>query len=468
MRNPPFVSPEAIAEGRAAASRLREALKGRPLHYYIESYGCQMNDHDSEKLAGMLAAIGYQKAAAKQEADLILFNTCCVREHAEKRVFGNVGALKKQKDETPNLLVAVCGCMMQQAEVAEKLYKRFPFVDLVFGTNELHRFPFLLEEALAGRRVFAVSQGEGEIAEGLPALRESGFSTNVTIMYGCDNFCTYCIVPYVRGRERSRTSESIVQEVRELAQVGYKEITLLGQNVNSYRGDGGEVDFPELLRKVHEVEGIARIRFMTSHPKDLSPRLIDAMAELPKVCEHIHLPVQSGSSRILAAMNRKYTREDYLALVTALRQKVPAIEITTDIIVGFPGESEDDFQDTLSLVREAGFSAAYTFMYSPRRGTAAARMEGQIDEAIKKERLARLNADIAASLQEQNRRFIGQEGEVLVEGFDKRGQDTMAYGKLPCFKMVYFPGEEELVGSLCRVRITAAHVNSLIGERIDN
>ncbi|NCB31182.1 MAG: MiaB/RimO family radical SAM methylthiotransferase, partial [Clostridia bacterium] len=273
-------------------------------------------------------------------------------------------------------------------------------------------------------------------------------------------------VPYVRGRERSRTSQSILEEIRGLAGDGYKEITLLGQNVNSYRGDEGNVDFPDLLRKVHEIDGVARIRFMTSHPKDLSPRLIDAMAELPKVCNHIHLPVQSGSNRILAAMNRRYTREDYLSLVSALRERVEGIEITTDIIVGFPGETEADFLDTLSLAEAAGFAAAYTFMYSPRNGTAAAKMEDQIAEATKKERLARLNETIAGILKESNRHFLGQEGEILVEGYDTRGGETMAYGKLPCFKMVYFPGGEELAGSLCKVRITAYQVNSLIGERI--
>ena len=466
MRNPKLVSPEAIAQSRAAILRLREALAGRPLHYYIESYGCQMNDHDSEKLAGMLSEIGYQKATSKDSADLILFNTCCVREHAEKRVFGNVGALKKQRDENPGLCVAVCGCMMQQEEVAKRLYKRFPFIDMVFGTNELYRFPLLLEEVFAGRRVFAITKGDGEIAEGLPVLRENRFSTNVTIMYGCDNFCSYCIVPYVRGRERSRSSESIIKEVRELAEAAYKEITLLGQNVNSYSGDGDEVDFAALLRKVHEVDGIDRIRFMTSHPKDLSPRLIDAMSELPKVCSHIHLPVQSGSSRILSIMNRKYSRENYLTLISSLRAKVPGIEITTDIIVGFPGETEEDFQDTISLAVEAGFSSAFTFMYSPREGTVAARMEGQVDESIKKERLSRLNQAIASVIQVRNQSFIDKDGEVLVEGFDRRGTETMSYGKLPCFKMVYFPGGEELVGKLCKVRITAVHVNSLIGERI--
>ena len=464
MREPVFVSQEALAQSRAAVLRLREALKGKLLRYYIESYGCQMNDHDSEKLAGMLWEAGFQPAASKEAADVILFNTCCIREHAEKRVFGNVGALKKQKEENPSLCIAVCGCMMQQKDVAARLYKRFPFVDMVFGTHELHRFPVLLEEALSGKRVLSVTQSDGEIAEGLPVLRESRFSTNVTIMYGCDNFCTYCIVPYVRGRERSRRSDSILEEVQGLAKAGYQEITLLGQNVNSYQGDGGDMDFPALLHKLHPVEGISRIRFMTSHPKDLSPALIEAMGSLPKVCNHIHLPVQSGSNGILQAMNRRYTREKYLGLVDALRKRVEGIEITTDFIVGFPGETEADFQDTLRLVEEVGFSAAYTFMYSPREGTVAARMEGQIPEAIKKERLARLNEAIAATLQRHNPHFLGQEGEVLVEGYDRRGTQIMAFGKLPCFKMVYFPGDESMLGQLRRVRITATQANSLLGE----
>ena len=439
MREPVFVSQESLAQSRAAALRLREALKGRLLRYYIESYGCQMNDHDSEKLAGMLWEAGFQPASSKEAADVILFNTCCIREHAEKRVFGNVGALKKQKDENPALCIAVCGCMMQQKDVAARLYKRFPFVDMIFGTNELHRFPILLEEALFGKRVLSVTQSDGEIAEGLPVLRESRFSTNVTIMYGCDNFCTYCIVPYVRGRERSRRSDSILEEVQAM-------------------------DFPALLHKLHPVEGISRIRFMTSHPKDLSPALIEAMGSLPKVCNHIHLPVQSGSNGILQAMNRRYTREKYLGLVDALRKRVKGIEITTDFIVGFPGETEADFQDTLRLVEEVGFSAAYTFMYSPREGTVAARMEDQIPEEIKKERLARLNEAIAATLQQHNAHFLGQEGEVLVEGYDRRGTQIMAFGKLPCFKMVYFPGDETMLGQLRRVRITATQANSLLGE----
>ena len=464
MREPVFINQEEINQSKAAILRLQHALQDKNYRYFIESYGCQMNDHDSEKLAGMLEEAGCHKAAHKEEANLILFNTCCVREHAEKRVFGNIGALKKQKEADPSLCIAVCGCMMQQEAVAKRLYKRFPFVDIIFGTHELHRFPLLLEEALAGKRVFVHSDTDGEIAEGLPALRENPFSTNVIIMYGCDNFCTYCIVPYVRGRERSRNSQDILAEVEGLAKAGYKEITLLGQNVNSYKGDGGKMDFPTLLHRIHEVPGISRIRFMTSHPKDLSPGLIAAMASLPKVCNHIHLPVQSGSNRILQAMNRKYTRMDYLRLVEALRRQVQGIEITTDIIVGFPGEREEDFLDTISLVEEVGFSAAYTFMYSPRPGTLAAKMEGQIDEAVKKDRLFRLNQRIAQLLQESNQKYIGQQGEVLIEGCDGRGAETMAFGKLPCFKMVYFPGDTSLIGQLKQVRITAAQSNSLLGE----
>ncbi len=459
------VPEEELRAGREAASRLRERLCGRGLSYFIETYGCQMNEHDSEKLAGMLQSCGLAKAETKIGADVILFNTCCVREHAEKRLMGNVGALKKLKDEKPGLLVCVCGCMAQQKDVADKLYRRFPFVDLIFGTHELHLFPQLLEQAMEGRRLARVRELDGEIAEGLPVSRNNGVSQFVTIMYGCDNFCSYCIVPYVRGRERSREPERILAEIRALAKDGVKEITLLGQNVNSYQGDGG-VDFPELLRRTGKIEGIARIRFMTSHPKDLSPRLIEAMASLPKVCPHIHLPVQSGSDRVLCLMNRRYTRADYLALAAALRAAVPGIEITTDFIVGFPGETEEDFLDSLRLAREAGFSAAYTFKYSKRSGTRAAGMEEQIPEQVKKDRLKRLNDAVAEGLRAGNEKYVGRTGEVLVEGCDRRNA-AMAFGKLPSFKMVYFPGDESLIGRTVRVNITKTSANSLIGELAD-
>ncbi len=467
MRKTVEVPPEELQKSLQASASLKKELEGRGFQYYIESYGCQMNDHDAEKLSGMLQTCGFSPAPSKEEATLLLFNTCCVREHAEKRVFGNIGALKKRKEDEPGLLIGVCGCMMQQREVAERLFKRFPFVDLVFGTHELHHFPLLLSRTLAGERVFSVRESDGEIAEGLPVARGGSFSTFVTIMYGCNNFCSYCIVPYVRGRERSRAPENIVAEVRSLAERGFREITLLGQNVNSYAYADDGVDFPELLRRVSTVEGIERIRFMTSHPKDLSPRLIEAMATLPKVCNHIHLPVQSGSNRILSEMNRRYTREKYLGLVEDIRAAVEGVELTTDIIVGFPGETEEDFEETLALVRQVGFSAAYTFMYSPRLGTRAAEMENQVPEEVKKDRLLRLNACSAEQLKVGNRKYIGQEGTVLVEGCDRREKAPMAYGKLTNFKMVYFPGDAGLIGSMRHVRITGIQNNSLIGELVE-
>ncbi len=434
--------------------------------YYIESYGCQMNGHDSQKLAGMLENAGYVKASAKANADFIIFNTCCVREHAELRVFGNIGALKKLKDEKPELIIAVCGCMMQQEDVAKRLYKRFPYVDIVFGTHELEHFPEMLEKALSKERVLKLDGAADDIPEGLPILRDNKFSTCVTIMYGCNNFCTYCIVPYVRGRERSRKPEDILNEVRKLAENGYKEIMLLGQNVNSYWHEESKTDFPKLMRLVNDVDGIERIRFMTSHPKDLSDELITVMAECNKVCHHIHLPVQSGNDKILKDMNRRYDRDRYFSLVNKLRAAVKDVEITTDIIVGFPGETDEDFLDTVSLVKQVGFSAAYTFMYSPRKGTKAAVMEAQISADIKKKRLAELNCVIADVLKRDNQRFVGSSGEILVEGYDRRNT-PMAYGKLSNFKMVYFPGDESMIGSMRKVKVTKTENNSLIGELID-
>jgi len=466
MKEPIFVPAEEMALSKAAGLRLKKELEGRELRYFIESYGCQMNDYDAQKLAGMLHEIGCREAADKQEADIILFNTCCVREHAEKRVFGNIGALKKQKEAKPGLIIGVCGCMMQQKEVSGHIYKRFPFVDLIFGTNELHRFPCMLEEVLHGDRVLQIRQMDGEIAEGLPILRKDSHFTSVTITYGCDNFCTYCIVPYVRGRERSRNSEDILNEVRAIVKEGYREVMLLGQNVNSYKGDGGETDFAALLEKVNTVEGIERIRFMTSHPKDLSPRLIEAMARLDKVCKHVHLAVQSGSDRILTAMNRRYTHDKYLREVADLRAAVPDVEITTDIIVGFPGETEEDFQETLRLMKEVRFAAAYTFMYSPRSGTVAAKMPEQIPEDVKKDRLLRLNALQSEITREDNLRYVGREGEVLVEGVDLRDPEhPMAYGKLSNGRMVYFPGNAELLHTMQKLQITETQSNSLIGVR---
>ena len=463
MPNTTTKVPDAIiAANMETARRINELNAGTELYYHIEAYGCQMNAHDAETMAGYFELMGYTKAENKEAADLIVFNTCCVREHAEKRVFGNIGALKKQQEENPNLHIIVCGCMTQQKEIAQKMFKRFPFVDMIIGTNELHLLPSLYEKVLHGERVLMIQDIDGEVAEGMPIRREGSFSTCVNIMYGCNNFCTYCVVPLVRGRERSRSAQSVIDETKEAVRQGYKEIMLLGQNVNSYKGDEEKVDFPQLLRKVNEIEGLERIRFMTSHPKDLSPRLIDAMAELPKLCKHIHLPLQSGSDSILRAMNRHYTREQYLTIVHELREKVPNVEITTDIIVGFPGESEADFEDTLSIMREVGFAAAYTFMYSKRKGTRAAQMEDQIDENVKKDRLFRLNAQQAELLKDANRKYVGQYGAVLVEGCDFRN-GIMAYGKLSNNKMVYFPGDESMIGKTLQIKITDTQNNSLIG-----
>ena len=455
----------ALREQQAIAQALYAELAPRGLRYFIESYGCQMNAHDSETLAGMLETMGFTAASHKDDADFILFNTCCVREHAEKRVFGNVGALKKRKDENPGLMIGVCGCMMQQPEVAQRLYKRYPFVNLVFGTHSLYELPSLMQQALNGERPFSLHNTEGDVIEGLPMLRPAGVCASINIMYGCNNFCSYCIVPYVRGRERSRMPEQIIQEARELVSQGYSEIMLLGQNVNSYGKDMEGITFANLLRQLNDLQGIKRIRFMTSHPKDLSEELIDSMAALDKVCNHNHLPVQSGSDRILERMNRHYTGASYLALVDRLRAKVPGVELTTDIIVGFPGEMEEDFQQTLSLVDQVGFAAAFTFMYSPRIGTKAAAMPYQIEDAVKKERLLRLNALQEAKTKENNQRYIGHIGEVLVEGCDEK-ETPMAFGKLTNYKMVYFPGDADMIGTYHTVRVETTQKNSLIGKII--
>ena len=448
----------------SAMERICSKIGDMGLKYYIETYGCQMNEHDSEKIAGMLVKCGYTKADSKQDADFILFNTCCVREHAELRTFGNVGFIKELKQLNPRLILGVCGCMMQQKDVADKLYKRFPFVDLIFGTHELKNFPFMLEKVLDNERIINISEMNGEVIEGLPVERTPGFSTFVNIMYGCNNFCTYCIVPYVRGRERSRRAEDVVNEVREVVALGYKEVTLLGQNVNSYYSDG--VNFPKLLEMVNAVPGLTRLRFMTSHPKDLSDELIEAMAKLDKVGKHIHLPVQSGSDEILRRMNRRYTSSQYLELVSKLRSKVKDVEITTDIIVGFPGETEEDFETTCDIVRKVGYSNAYTFAYSPREGTIAAKMPDQIAQEVKKQRLNKLNAVLAETIPCGNEKYIGFEGDILIEGVDHRAEPLL-FGKLSNFKMVYVQGDEKLIGTMVHVKVDGLRFNSLFGHITD-
>ena len=431
--------------------------------YYIETFGCQMNVRDSETAAGLLETLGFSRGADKQSADIILFNTCCVRDHAEKRVFGNIGALKELKDEKPNLIIGVFGCMMQQQEVAEKLYKRFPFVDIAFGTNLLSRLPAFVEHAESGSRTLAVDENNIQIEDDLPSIRTGKINAFVNINYGCDNFCTYCIVPYVRGRERSREMQAVVREVETLVAQGYSEITLLGQNVNSYGKDLVDASFATLLHLVSQVKGLKRIRFMTSHPKDLSDEMIQAMASHDNICHHVHLPMQSGSNAILQKMNRKYTRERYLQIAEKLRAAMDDVELTTDIIVGFPGETEEDFLQTLDLAEKVGYSSAFTFKYSPRKGTKAATMEEQVPDAVKRERLHRLNELQERKSRENNEKYVGITGIVHVEDCDTR-TEPVCHGKFSNFKMVYFPGTPELIGQYVPVTITNIRKNSLYGK----
>jgi len=461
------ISKEEIQEQKEYIDNIKELIKGRSLKYHIITYGCQMNIHDSEKLAGMLNSMGYTETSDQAEADLILFNTCCVRENAEHRVYGNVGALYLNKQQNPNLIIGICGCMMQQRDVSDYITKKFPFVDLIFGTHNLHRFPKLLLEAMDSRQtVVEVLDEEGRIVENVPIKRNLGVTAWTTIMYGCDNFCSYCIVPYVRGRERSRQPSDILDEINQLAEEGYKEVTLLGQNVNSYGKDFNEpYYFSNLLRYIDRVDGIERIRFMTSHPKDLSKDLILAMAESEKVCEHLHLPIQSGSNRILKQMNRGYSRENYLELVNEIRHQIPNIAITTDIIVGFPGETEEDFADTLDMVEKVRYDSAFTFIYSQRTGTPAAKMSKQIDENIKKERLQKL-MDVQGKISKEiNDKAHDTIVDVLVEGLSKK-RDDMYTGRTPQNKLVNFAADHNTIGNIVKVKITQPKTWTLEGIMI--
>ncbi len=468
MESNRYVSESELSRQRQIAEQLSREIAPRGLTFYVETFGCQMNVRDSETIKGLLSAMGYSESNEKQTADLIIYNTCCVRDHAEKRLMGNIGALKEWKDENPGLIVGICGCMMQQEGMAKKLLKRFPHVSLIFGTNVLHRLPEMIRDVLNGERVAVTDRAEDAIAEGLPQMRDNPRSAFVNIMYGCDNFCSYCIVPYVRGRERSRRPEDVKKEIESLVSSGITEITLLGQNVNSYGNDGSAgMRFADLLRYISDVQGLKRIRFMSSHPKDLNEDVMRAIAELPNVCHHVHLPVQSGNTEILRRMNRKYTREHYLSIIERLRAIVPDIEFTTDVIVGFPGETEEAFQDTMSLMDQVGFAAAFVFAYSPRQGTVAAKMEDQVPEAVKKRRLKELNELQAKKTVENNRKYIGFTGELLVEGCDFREEETLLYGKYQNFKMVYFPGSPDLLNRYVTVRVTDIKKNSLLGEMVD-
>ena len=431
-----------------------EAVRlGRPLTFCVTTFGCQMNARDSEKLTGILEQIGYQPTG-EDEADFVIYNTCTVRENANLKVYGHLGLLKHRKKENPHMKIALCGCMMQEEKVVQKLKESYRFVDLIFGTHNIFKFAELLAESMReGGMIVDIWKDTKEIVEELPIERKYAFKSGVNIMFGCNNFCSYCIVPYVRGRERSRKPEDILREIEKLAADGVTEVMLLGQNVNSYGKNLEEpMTFAELLREVEKIEGIRRIRFMTSHPKDLSDELIEVMKNSKKICRHLHLPLQSGSSRILKAMNRRYTKEQYLALAEKIRREIPDISLTTDIIVGFPGETDEDFKETLDVVQRVHYDNAYTFLYSKRTGTPAAAMENQVSEADNKVRFDKLLALVQGCAREQTARYTGTVQEVLIEEVNDH-KPGFVTGRMSNNLLVHFPGEASQIGQYTTVRL---------------
>ena len=433
--------------------------------FHITTFGCQMNEHDSEVIDGLLTERGFSSVKERKDASIVIINTCSVRDNADKRFFGTLGQLKKRKESDPSFIVCVCGCMMQQQRVVDTIKAKYPWVDVIFGTNSIHHIPELIEKvAIEKEKVVDIIENTEEIVEGLPAKRLFDHKALVNIMFGCNNFCTYCIVPYTRGREKSRAPESIVDEVKGLVADGVKEIMLLGQNVNSYDGNG--TSFAELLKMLNDVDGLERIRFMTSNPKDLSDELIEAFAVCDKLCRNLHLPIQSGSNRVLKRMNRKYTREDYLKLIEKLRKTVPDITLSTDIIVGFPGETNEDFEETLSIVKEVEYDSAFTFIYSIRKGTPAEKFEDQIEESEKHRRFDLLVDAVNEISEKKNKAYQDRVEKVLVDGVSKNDKSTLT-GRTDGFKLVNFAGKKELIGSLVDVKITDAKTFSLFGEVIE-
>ena len=434
--------------------------------YTIITYGCQMNHHDSEKISYLLENLGYEKENDIEKSDFIIYNTCLVRENAELKVYGQLGALKNLKRKKPEMIIAVCGCMMQTGDARATIISKYKHVDIIFGTKNISRLPSLISRHRSTGEVIVDIEEEDILDDDTPINREHPFIAYVNIMTGCNNYCTFCIVPYARGKEISRTPESIITEIKELANKGYKEITLLGQNVNSYgKTLRPKVSFPELLKMVNEVEGIERIRFLTSHPKDCSDELIEAIANLDKVCENIHLPFQSGSNRILKDMHRVYTREHYLDLIRKLKKKVPNITLSTDIIVGFPGETEEDFNDTLSLVENVEYDQGFTFLYSIRKGTKAAEMNEQIPHDIKQERFQRLIDTMYDIFYKKNKECVGKTYEVLVEGISKNNSGILT-GRTRGYKLVHFKGGKRNIGQLVNVKITGHNSFALEGELV--
>ena len=460
-----------IQEQQEYVDKVNKINLGKNLKYIVLTMGCQLNENDSEKISGMIEEMGYTRTDKIEEADLIAFNTCCVRENAEDRLFGKLGEVKKYKEEK-GTIIAIGGCMMQEKHMVEKLKKSYPFFDIVFGPHTLYKFPEDVYNTLTTRkRIEDILDIDGEIIEGLPIRRDDKIKASVAIMNGCNNFCTYCIVPYVRGRERSRKAEDIIKEIEGLAKQGYKEITLLGQNVNSYmrvereKGeDVGQIDsFAKLLRKVNEIPGIERIRFISPHPKDFTDDVIEAIRDCDKVCKIIHLPLQSGSSKVLKDMNRKYTKEQYLQLVDKMKNKIPNVAFSTDIIVGFPGETEEDFEDTLDVVEKVCFEQVFMFIYSRRVGTPADKMENQVPEAIKHERFNRLKELVESQIELNNNKFVGTKQKVLVEGKSKTNENMLT-GRTDTNKVVNFEGPDELIGKMVDLKIASEHMWYLKGE----
>ena len=468
---------------RKARKRFREDIKvhydfdipedmqniGKGKKYLIQTYGCQMNEHDTEVMAGILTNMGYEGTTDTEEADIILLNTCAIRENAENRVFGEIGHLKRLKLENPDLILGVCGCMSQQESVVNRILKKHQHVDLIFGTHNIHRLPHLIKEAMFSKaNVVEVWSKEGDIIENLPKSRKGKIKAWVNIMYGCDKFCTYCIVPMTRGKERSRRPEDIIQEVRHLAAQGYKEVTLLGQNVNAYGKDFEDISyrFGDLMNDLHKID-IPRVRFTTSHPRDFDDHLIEVLAQGGNLLDHIHLPVQSGSNEILRRMNRKYTRESFLELVGKIRAAIPNVTLTTDIIVGFPNETEEQFEETMTLMEEVGFESAYTFIYSPREGTPAAVMKDNVTMEVKRERLQRLNDLVNKQSAESMKAYQDKVVKVLVEGESKRDPDVLS-GYTEKNKVVNFKGPKSIIGQIVDVKITETRTWSLNGELVQN
>ena len=454
--------------------KVKELNHKKNLKYHILTMGCQLNENDSEKLCGMLEKMGYIKTDNFQEADLNLFNTCCVRENAEDKLFGKLGELKRIKEEK-GTVIAIGGCMMQEKHITDKIKESYPFVDILFGTHTLYRFPEDLYKALIEKKKQEdILDIDGEIYEGLPIKRDSNIKASVTIMNGCNNFCTYCIVPYVRGRERSREPREIVREVEELAKQGYKEITLLGQNVNSYlrvekeKGKAFEAyeginSFATLLRAINKIEGIERIRFVSPHPKDFTDDVIDAIRDCNKVCKLIHLPLQSGNTKVLKEMNRRYTKEQYLNLVEKMKTKIPNLTLSTDIIVGFPGETDEEFEDTLDVVRKVRFEQVYMFIYSRRVGTPGDKMENQVLEETKHKRFDRLKALVESQIEENNQKYVGTVQKVLVEGTSKNNENMLT-GRTDSNKVVIFEGKKDLIGKIIDLNIVSEHMWYLKGK----